>query len=159
MILLVATAAPALPPASATYVDRPLVDAHAACPAADAACVGGPLSGSKAFGPLGRGRVHLRLSRGAAAGPPTMDVKVAVDLRDVRDHGAPMAHGFLTLSIPLRGTAVRIPVSIPCGASGSREPGRCRILTLAAAPSPPGAPDVGRIQILDGADVVFVQGP
>jgi hypothetical protein len=148
-------------------------------PIASPSCAPSPLSATKTFGPLGRRRMRLRVSPNTAAAgvPPTFDFKVAVDLRDVRDRGTPIASGFLTVSIPVQAidqgcsgascpSAARIPVSVPCGASRGWPPGQCRILTVFNATVPGvlvGASaanvEVGRIQVLDDADVVFVQGP
>lgn len=190
MIAFVTTPALATPkdPVKVKIIDVRLVRGGSTCstsplahehPFAFPACVPSPLSLTKSFGRLGRGRVHLRVSPNTATtgGPPTIDVKVVVDLRDVRDRGTPMPNGFLTVSIPLQATekgcsgascppAVRFPVSVPCGSSGGWPPGRCRIRTMSDTPVPgvvignTGANvEIGQIQVLDGPDVVFVQRP
>jgi hypothetical protein len=190
LIAFVTTSALAAPGdlTRAKLLDLRLVGGQATCstaalphaaPMALPSCVPSPLSATKSFGPVGRGRVRLRVSSNTAAEgvPPTLDFKVAVDMRDVRDRGTPIASGFLTVSIPVQAigpgcsgascpSAVRLPVSVPCGASGGWPPGQCRIRTLFNATVPgvvvgaSGANvEVGQVQVVDGPDVVFVQAP
>jgi hypothetical protein len=135
-------------------------------------------STTKSVGPLGSGRVRLRVTPNTATDvPQTFYFKVEVDVRDVRDRGTPMASGFLTLSIPVQVVDQRcsggscpdvvwLPVSVACGSTGGWTPGQCRTRTLFDAVVPgvvggdPGATvEIGQIRLLDGPDVVFVQAP
>jgi hypothetical protein len=143
------------------------------------ACPSSNVSATKSFGPSGWGHATYKVLPGPAGNgtASATDLKVKARLSDVLDGGVPVVSGSLDLSVfvritdhgcaglPCTSLAGYLTVSVPCGSAGGLHAGECRVTTtintaLTGQIVGYGEANVefGQVQVLDGSDVVFVQG-